>query len=593
MRPSILRCFVILLGVLALAPLSHAQWGSDPATNSALADGASDQTQSKLQPTADGGMYLSWFDGIGTGFDVRLQRVDADGNEVFAHNGVLVEDRSFSSTQDYGLGISANGNALLAYRADSPLNGATVVAEAVHPDGTLGQMGGGSITLADTSDFVAAPKIAGTSDGGAVVAWIQNSSVRLQKLDAQGVKQWVPDVVLTPAVGSYAVADLHAAGNDVILSFVHQTGGFGSPRQLRTQKFDAAGAALWGANHVDVFDSGSLQFGNFPSFVPDGSGGAVFSWYDTGSLALQCYVQRIDRTGAELFAHNGVAVSTNAARIRVSPHAAIDALSGNTIVSWVELSANQAQTGVFTQKFDSAGNRLWGDAGVELVPVSATQVGNVRTLTSADTSMTFWIEQQAFGNDRVHGVRVFADGQTTVGPFSVATTASGKSRLAAASSAHGQSILSWNDTRADAGDIYAQNVNCDGTLGPPSLSAAWTDLGNALAGFSGDPALVGSGALCPGAPFSISLSNARPSSPLAIVLGLNLLAAPLKGGVLVPTPDKIFFNLSSDVGGGVALASHWPASLPAGFELYVQVWVTDAAAVLGFAASNGLRASVP
>ena len=41
--------------------------------------------------------------------------LDAGGNEHWAHNGVLVADRDMSSTEDYGLDIDADGNALLAF----------------------------------------------------------------------------------------------------------------------------------------------------------------------------------------------------------------------------------------------------------------------------------------------------------------------------------------------------------------------------------------------------------------------------------------------------------------------------------------------
>ena len=103
-----------------LATPAQAQWSSNPFTNRSLADAASDQAQPKIAPTADGGAYVSWFDGIGSGYDVRVQKLDALGIESFAHNGVLVADRGFSSTQDYGLDVDASGNALLAFRDDRP-----------------------------------------------------------------------------------------------------------------------------------------------------------------------------------------------------------------------------------------------------------------------------------------------------------------------------------------------------------------------------------------------------------------------------------------------------------------------------------------
>ena len=110
MRPltRLLTAGAVLCGAASAAP---AQWGSDPAVNQIISSAPSDQNQPKLVPSPDGGFWVSWLDGIGTGWDVRLQKLDASGLEVFSPGGLLVADRSFSSTQDYGLGVAENGDA--------------------------------------------------------------------------------------------------------------------------------------------------------------------------------------------------------------------------------------------------------------------------------------------------------------------------------------------------------------------------------------------------------------------------------------------------------------------------------------------------
>jgi hypothetical protein len=450
---------------LSVAP-SLAAWSSDPSANLAVADASGDQVQPKIAPTADGGAWIGWFDAIANGFDVRVQKLDSAGDEVFAHAGILVADRGFSSTQDYGMDADSAGDALLAFRDDRgtgvQITAAKVTAAGVQP------WGAGGVQLTSTTAFVAAPKIAGTSDGGAVVAWTEDASVKLRKLDGAGSLQWAADVVLTPAAGSYAVSDLHDAGTDVILAFVHQTGSFGSPRHLYAQKFDATGAALWGAGAVAVFDGGSLQFGNFPTFVPDGSGGGVFSWYDAASLALQCSAQRILSGGGEAFPHNGTVVSTNAARVRVAPAACFDAATSETYVFWEEKTSDQSQTGIYGQKLDASGVRQWTDDGKVLVPVGTEDPGMVRTLAGGPGdagAFAFWRTTPGLGEDLLVGAHLDPTGAFDLSPFFLATSNSSKSRLAAAASTAGFSILAWTDDRADAGDVYAQNVNADGSLG--------------------------------------------------------------------------------------------------------------------------------
>ena len=566
-----------------------AQWSADPAANLSVADAASDQAQAKLEPIAGQALYLSWFDGIGSGYDVRLQQLDLAGNELFPHAGVLVADRGFSSTQDYGLSHTPTDDALLAFRDDRP-GGVQITAAKVAPDGSQpwGLLG---VQLTATGAFVAAPKIAGTSDGGAVVAWTQDATVRLRKLDSNGVKLWAGDVVLTPAAGTYSVSDLHASGNDVVLSIVHQTGSFTSPKQLRAQKFDASGAPLWGAAPKSVFDTGSLQFGNFPSFQPDGAGGAVFTWY--GVSPLQCWAQHLLANGTEAFAHNGVAVSTNAVQIRVNPWASYDANSGNTVVSWVEQNSLQSQFGLSSQKLGPTGTRLWGAEGKVQLPLGAAEITNVRNLGSADATFVYWMTAPSFGQDTLRGLRLASDGSTDLGPFDVASTASDKLRMTAAGDGQGQMVLAWTDALVDDGDILAQNVHCDGTLGAPDLTAHWTDLGQGLAGTNGVPTLAGQGTLCPGAPFTITLAGARTNAGATILAGLSAVSSPFKGGVLVPSPDIVVAGLTTGPSGSFALGSDWPTNLPSGFALILQVWVADPAGPKGYAATNGLEGVSP
>ncbi len=462
--------------ILGMFPAARAGWSSDPSQNLAVADGGSDQTQPKLAPGGQA-MWVSWFDGIATGYDVRVQQLDAGGNEVFAHDGLGVADRAFTSTQDYGLSADDEGNALLAFRDDRP-GSVQITAAKVTIAGAM-PWGANGVQLTSTTDFVASPRIASAPDGGCVVAWTQNASTRLRMLDADGVPQWAGDVILTPATGSYSVSDLHRAGDAVILSFVHQTGGFGSPRHLLAQKFDAAGAALWDPAHVKVFDGGSLQFGNFPAFVPDGDGGAVFSWYDASSTALQCYVQHVLGDGTEAFAHNGVSVSTNATRVRVSPSVWFEPGDGAITAYWEELDATQSQSGVYGQRFDASGTRLWGAEGAVVVPVGAASTPMVRSAGN----FVFWSAVPSFGQDRLYGARLATNGTIDLPAFDVASAPGGKSRLAVApllialptaalpAPRNGSPfvVLAWGDARDDDGDVYVQNVNLDGSLGPWAL----------------------------------------------------------------------------------------------------------------------------
>lgn len=472
----------LLAGTLASALPAHAQWTRDGA-NLAIADASGDQVQPIVVAIPSGGAYIGWFDNQSGGYDVYCQRVDARGVEQWAHGGVLVADRGFSSTQGWGMDIDASGNALLTFR-DDRFTGARITAAKVAPDGTL-VWGADGIQLTDGTTNVSQPDVAGTTDGSTIVAWGSSGAVRLQSLDADGAPQWANDVVLDSA--SFLVADLNASDAGSVI--IAMTRGFPGPR-FNAQKISAAGDVLWDPGTVFVFD-GALQNGNFPKFVTDGAGGAVFGWYGTGPL--QCYVQHVDASGTEVFPHNGVAASTVGSRIRVSP--SVGYAGGQTFLFWTEQNSTQSMWGVYGQRFDAAGARQWTDAGRAIVDVGTTELTQVRTLPSGDGAMVMWVDKPSppFGQ-RVLASRVDGNGDFTwpAEIIEACSVVASKSRMAAALDASGAAVLAWSDGRTDGADVYAQNVTAVGTLGIPG------DVdGNGMVNFQDILALLGAWGDCP------------------------------------------------------------------------------------------------
>jgi hypothetical protein len=63
----------------------------------------------KIATRDDGGCFVSWFDNRNSGYDVYMQRLDATGNAMWQTHGILIADRSYSSTLDFDLAVDADG----------------------------------------------------------------------------------------------------------------------------------------------------------------------------------------------------------------------------------------------------------------------------------------------------------------------------------------------------------------------------------------------------------------------------------------------------------------------------------------------------
>jgi hypothetical protein len=478
--------------LLLLSPAPSAQWSSDPGANQAIAAEAYAEVQPKIVPTSDGGFFVSWFanDPGGSpagGYDVRIQRLDATGTPGFSPS-VLVADRGFSSTQDYGLAVNAADEALLIFRDDRPV-GTQITAAKVDASGAL-SWGALGVQLTATPSFVASPKIAATPDGGAICAWTQDADTRVRRLDAGGSVLWASDLVLSDGTNNVGLSDLQAdgAGGALVSAVLNLT--FSTPRHLELRRISPDGFELF---RTAVFDGGSLQFGNFPSFIHDGSGGAVLSWY-TSSPALESRVQRIAPDGAEVFPHNGVTVSTNTSLLRVSPHAVFDAATDEVAVFYTETNTGQNMDGISGQKFDAAGNRLWGSTGTSIVPMGPSSRDGVRAVGTANETIVAWTDGPSFGNDTVDAAVVDGTGTATTTPFQLSSPPATKFRLNAAQGCVGYGAFVWRDERAGNADIYAQNLGTDGTLGPIGAAGATVRNGsgvNPLVFMQTAPAIIG------------------------------------------------------------------------------------------------------
>ncbi len=127
--------------------------------------------------------------------------------------------------------------------------------------------------------------------------------------------------------------------------------------------------------------------------------------------------------------------------------------------------------------------------------------------------------------------------------------------------------------------------------GPPP--PPWTDLGQGKAGSLGIPQLVGTGSLQPASPVVLELTQATAGAHAFVALGFSQGNLPLKGGVMVPTPDLLVMGLSVDGNGELTLATTWPAGFPSGFSFFVQALVGDPVATFGLAFSNALMGQTP
>jgi PKD repeat protein len=180
----------------------------------------------------------------------------------------------------------------------------------------------------------------------------------------------------------------------------------------------------------------------------------------------------------------GALASTSTGRLHMYPASAFLPQTQEIVLYFSEQDLNQNMRGMYAQKFDLQGNRLWGDEGKELIGLSNNDYG-LFTADGKDNQAICIYQAAVFGNANSKIQAVMLDDQGNfVWPahfIDLSSVQSQKMYNVMTNYYNGQWVEVWEDQRNDGGDIYAQNIQLDGTLGvvtsiPPVADFTWTPL---------------------------------------------------------------------------------------------------------------------
>lgn len=316
----------------------------------------------------------------------------------------------------------------------------------------------------------------------------------------------------------------------------------------------------------------------------------------------------------------------------------LSAFGSGWLATWTRRPTHDSPSSAVRSRFVN----LDGTLPVPDFQVSAGRAIDPDVAIAGDTALIVWCDDANINDERIEGRILLADG-TLPGPELLICDQGNHQSFPAASNDGSQFVVTWVDYRSNGqidqhrGDIYGGRVSHAGTVVDPLgvqitngelpedlprmstlhsstrtfwldlrgtgttphvqrivqrdigdlLPGAWQNLGHAKAGVAGEPALYGAGELLAFTPLSLSLDHAAPNAPAFLIVGVARADLPFLGGLLIPAPT-IVTPLTIPSTGSFVLSTTWPALVPAGTTLYLQAWIQDAAATLGFAASNGL-----
>jgi exopolysaccharide biosynthesis protein len=487
--------FAFLLGVFLTAFLPSegvsqisSSWPSDPILNVPISTVEGAQVVPQLISDGAGGVIIAWFDLRNDPIDgIYAQRVDADGNALWTTDGVPVSTVA-GDIQQIRLISDGAGGAIITWmdsRNDPPGDDyifGDIYAQRVDANGNvLWTADGVPISMAngDQRD----PQLISDGAGGAIITWTDdrdasppgflNHDVYAQRIDADGNVLWAADgVPISTATAGQGVPQLVSDGMGGAIIIWGDNRVF-REHNLYAQRVDANGNVLWATDGMQITSTSDV---GHHQLIGDGSGGAIIVAVRS---AWSIRAQRMDTNGNLLWSPNWVTIASPSV-VPVEPQLVSDA-AGGVIISWRD-RRNDIFDDIYAQRVDANGSVRWTQNGVPISTATDLQTNPSLVDDGAGGAIITWQDSRSFPPDLdpntrnsffdIFSQRVDANGNVLWTPNGVPVTTAPdfQMRPQLVSDGVGGAIITWYDNRnVDHGDIYAQNVNPDGTLGSTPL----------------------------------------------------------------------------------------------------------------------------
>jgi hypothetical protein len=486
---------VLLAVSLLLSRPALADWPNDPLVNLAVSTAATQQNGGWLVSDGSGGAIISWTDGragkLSNGFlayDVYAQHVLATGvvDPAWPVNGQALCDTT-ARKQGGRIVSDGAGGAIVVWQDGraSGVGGFDIYAQHVLSNGTVDPLWprqGRALCTAALDQIN--PVALADGKGGAIVGWQDQRSVTTaddiyaQHVQASGVVDpvWPADGrALCTAVGlQRSVTMVAGASGSAIVAWQDGRAGGGSSDHVYAERVLADGTVdpAWPANGRALCAAVGAQVN--PAFVADGLGGGIISWSDgrQGTTNTDIYAQHVLAGGAvdPAWPANGRAGCT-AAGNQVSPVIVGDGASG-AIVGWVDFRGGTTPD-VYAQHVlgNGAVDPEWPADGRALCTAPYTQASLGMAADAAGGAIVTWMDNRLVGSQDfdVYAQHVTYNG--TVDPLwpadgrALCTAVGQQASPRVIADGAGGAIAAWTDMRSDVGDIYAQRVQANGSLG--------------------------------------------------------------------------------------------------------------------------------
>ncbi|TRZ94843.1 MAG: hypothetical protein D4R82_03075 [Dehalococcoidia bacterium] len=243
-----------------------------------------------------------------TNFEIFVQKVSSDGSLPWEQKGIHLYP-PWGNAEEVRIINDGSGGAIVAWQVESK----DIRVQRVDANGNvLWQQDGLPLELNKVAEgpFLHTPLLVSDRTGGAIVIWEDLrrglASIYAQKVDADGNIKWQPsgeEVCYIKTNSSFWPRTAVSDGSGGVIIACSYKEAETNKKGLLAQKLDPAGRVVWD-NGVVVTESDHITH----VISSDGQGGAIVAWGSRKSMfkSGRSYVQRIDSNGKLLWGTEGI-----------------------------------------------------------------------------------------------------------------------------------------------------------------------------------------------------------------------------------------------------------------------------------------------
>ena len=436
-------------------------WFGYPTQNTPVCTAPGDQLYSHIVSDGSGGAVIAWQDGRGDSNDIYAQRVDGGGAVQWTADGMAICTTVGDQASPW-IAPDGSGGTVITWE-DSRSGGNDIYAQMVDSAGAI-QWSADGVAVCTASGDQEHPQTIPDGSGGAIITWqddhSDNYDIYAQRVDSSGLIQWAADGVAVCTASSSQFEPQIApdgSGGAIITWYDYRNGSIWGA-DLYAQRVSSNGVVQWAADGVPVCTASGAQA--WPRIIPDGSGGAYIAWSDTRSLGdSDIYAQRVDSGGAVQWTADGLAICT-ASSSQLQPQIALDG-SGGAFITWQDLRrASGWESDIYAQRVDPGGAVGWAADGVAVGTASFSQYEPQIVPDGSGGAIIAWSVDRSGGGHDIYAQRLSSGGavQWTANGVAVCTASNTQERPRMVSDGSSGAIIAWSDSRGGNADIYADRV---------------------------------------------------------------------------------------------------------------------------------------